>query len=170
VASAKISEDDCRRILSLFEMTQRAFQEDVDEHTQNEAANVTAKLLRLLAKYGLDLGDIPEIRRHHEQSEAAKAARTASPATASNNRNQPNALELTHHVLQNYVDIAPHEQVGASLWFLHTHVFGRFQISPRLALLSPVRSCGKSKVLFLAERLVANPERHDNITAPQSFG
>jgi Protein of unknown function (DUF3631) len=168
VASSKISEDDCRRILSLFEMTQRAFQDGADEHIKNEGANAVNVLIRLLAKYGLNLGDIPDIQRQHSQSEAAKAAKIASTATAAET-DQSNVLELTRHVLQGYADMQSHEYVAVVLWYLYTHVFDRFQISPRLALLSPVRSCGKSKALKLAERLTANPERHDGITAPTLY-
>jgi Protein of unknown function (DUF3631) len=168
VASAKISDEDCKRIVSLFEMTQRAAQDGVDEHTKNESANAAGKLLRLLAKYGLNLADIPDIQRQHSQGEAPKAAKTASTATAAES-DQSNVLELTRHVLRSYVDMAPHEYVGFTLWVLHTHVYNQFQITPRCALLSPVRGCGKSKALMLAERLVANPERHDNVTAPSIY-
>jgi hypothetical protein len=170
VANPKISEDDCRRILSLFEMTQRASQEGADAHTKNEGANAVSLLLRLFAKYGLNLGDLPEIQRQHEQNEAAKTMKTAS-GRATSNRHQPNVnvLELIHHVLQSYVDIQPHEYIGVALWVLHSHAFNHFQIAPRLAALSPVRGCGKTKLLMLLERLVANPERHDNITAASIY-
>ena len=162
----KISEDVCRRIVSLFEMTQRAAQEGVDEHTKNEGINATAALLRLLAKHGLGLVDLPDIQRQHAEYEAAKKG-TASAATPSNN--QPNVPELIQHVLWEYVDLEPHEYIGAVLWILHTHVFNHFQVTPRLALLSPVRGCGKTNFLKVIERLTPNPERYDNITAATLF-
>ena len=52
-----------------------------------------------------------------------------------------------------------------ALWILHTHVFVRFPITPRLALLSPVRGCGKTTLLVLLDLLVANSYRTDNVTA-----
>jgi hypothetical protein len=55
--------------------------------------------------------------------------------------------------------------MAIALWVLHTHVFGRFKITPRLALLSPVRGCGKTTVLILLEALTANPDRSGNISA-----
>jgi hypothetical protein len=165
--AAKISDDDLRRIVSLFEMVQRASREDADEPVRNEGANATGVLLRLLAKYGLDLADIPDIARQHEQATAAKAATKA--ATPASDPKAPNALELTHHVLREYVDMAPHEYIGTALWFHHAHVFEHFPISPRLAMTSPVRNCGKSLVLHLAERLTPNAERHDSITAATLF-
>lgn len=170
--AAKLSDEDRRRIVSLFEMSQRASDEDADAHVKNEATNATMALLRLLAKYGLSLADIPEIQQQHEQAEAAKAAkkaRTTQCAAGSAAGSQPNALELTNHVLQSYSDMQPHEYIASALWILHTHVFDRFQITPRWATLSPVRNCGKSKTMHVAARLVANAERWDNISAATLF-
>ena len=83
--------------------------------------------------------------------------------------NQTNALGLVHHVLREYSDVKPHEYVGTALWTLHTHVWERFLIAPRLALLSPFRGCGKTELLSLLAKLVADPEKHDNITAAALF-
>jgi hypothetical protein len=58
----------------------------------------------------------------------------------------------------------PHEHVAAALWLLHTHVFNRFTISPRLAFTSPVRGCGKTTALAIIEQLAYRPERMDNAT------
>ena len=162
----KLSEDVCRRIVSLFEMTQRAAQEGVDEHTKNEGINATAQLLRLLAEHGLGLVDLPDIQRQHAEYEAAKKG-TAGAATPSNN--QPNVPELIQHVLWEYVDLEPHEYIGAVLWILHTHVFNNFAVTPRLALLSPVRRCGKTNFLKIIEKLTPNPVRYDSITAATLF-
>jgi hypothetical protein len=56
------------------------------------------------------------------------------------------ALDLTHGLLEEYVELKPHEYVAVSLWILHTHVYHQFLITPRLALVSPVRGCGKTTV------------------------
>ena len=44
------------------------------------------------------------------------------------------------------------------LWAAHTHLVGRFESTPRLALLSPEKQCGKSRVLELLELLCAGAE------------
>jgi hypothetical protein len=166
VPSAKIPTEDVKRICDLYEMAQRATH--ADDHSRNESAAAFIKLSQLFAKYGIDLSDIPAIQLQHQKNEAAKSAKTAN-AAPSNKSNALNVLELVHYVLQGYVDMQPHEFVGVTLWALHTHVFDRFQIAPRLAVLSPVRGCGKSKLLLLLEKLVANPERHDNATAASLY-
>jgi hypothetical protein len=50
------------------------------------------------------------------------------------------------------------------LWILHTHIFDRYDVTPRLALLSPVRGCGKTTLLMLLELLAADSYRSDNVT------
>ena len=56
-------------------------------------------------------------------------------------------------------------RMAVALWILHTYVYDRFTITPRLALMSPVRGCGKTTLLALLDLLVANPYRTDNVTA-----
>jgi hypothetical protein len=52
---------------------------------------------------------------------------------------------------------------------LHTWVFGRFRITPRLALLSPVRGCGKTSFLNPLAQLVLEGERSDDVTAASIY-
>jgi putative DNA primase/helicase len=67
-------------------------------------------------------------------------------------------------MLEQYVALEPHEYVAVALWIIHTHVYERFMVTPRLLLNSPVRSCGKTTLLDVAGRLVARPEKSDSIT------
>jgi hypothetical protein len=75
------------------------------------------------------------------------------------------ALELVLYVLEQYVDMKPHEYIGWALWILHTHVYVRFMVTPRLAVTSPVRGCGKTIALAVTEVLSARGQRTDGITA-----
>ena len=68
-------------------------------------------------------------------------------------------------MIELHVAITPEERIATALWILHTYVFDRYPITPRLAALSPVRGCGKTTLLILLELLVANPYRTDNMTA-----
>ena len=69
-----------------------------------------------------------------------------------------------HHILQEYVDLRPHEYVAVALWVLHTHIYDRFLVSPRLTFVSPVRGCGKTTLLAVIERLLWRGHRTDNIS------
>jgi uncharacterized protein DUF3631 len=85
--------------------------------------------------------------------------------TAAPNVRSINALELVKYVLEQYVDMQPHEYIGWALWILHSHVFNRFMVSPRLAFTSPVRGCGKTTAFALTEALSARAQRMDGVTA-----
>ena len=56
-----------------------------------------------------------------------------------------NGFEQLTGVFAKYVDAKPHYLVGLALWALHTHIYNQYHKSPRLAILSPVPNCGKSK-------------------------
>jgi Protein of unknown function (DUF3631) len=57
------------------------------------------------------------------------------------------------------------EQLAVALWILHCWVFDRYTVTPRLALISPVRGCGKTVALSLIELLIPEGSRTDNTTA-----
>jgi Protein of unknown function (DUF3631) len=75
-----------------------------------------------------------------------------------------NVLALVHHVIGQCVDLQPHEYVAVALWVLHAHLYERFLCTPRLALVSPVRGCGKTTLLALFEKLLSRPHRSDHIS------
>ena len=79
-------------------------------------------------------------------------------------REPPNVLQLVHHILARHNGMQPHEHIAAALWVLHSHVFRSFGITPRLALISPIRGCGKTTALLVIEQLACRPERMDNTT------
>jgi Protein of unknown function (DUF3631) len=59
----------------------------------------------------------------------------------------------------------PHEYVAVALWALHTLVFEQFGVTPRLALVSPVRGCGKTVLLDVLQCLVPRPHKTDHASA-----
>jgi hypothetical protein len=167
-----ISDDDCRRVVSLYETMQRGFKEGASEGVRNEGEIAFTKLRALLTQHELDLNDIPAIAERHRRNEAAKDAKKAASASSASRASTaaaPNALQLVHHVTQEWGDMQEHERIAYALWVLHAHVYDRFEVSPRLALLSPVRGCGKTNLLKLAERLIPNATRYANISAASLF-
>jgi hypothetical protein len=69
-------------------------------------------------------------------------------------------------MLEQYLSLPrSHDRVALALWAIHTHVYEKYMVTPRLALISPVRGCGKTVTLDVLDRLVARPEKSDNITA-----
>ena len=74
-------------------------------------------------------------------------------------------LDEVHKFLCGYV-IFPSAAaaVTATLWAAHTHLVSEFESTPRLALLSPEKQCGKSRVLELLELLCAGAETLSDAT------
>jgi putative DNA primase/helicase len=72
-------------------------------------------------------------------------------------------------VIRSYVVVPPGEVLAVALWVLHAHAFAASRITPRLAITSPQRRCGKSTLLDVIERLVPKPLKNSNITAAAIF-
>lgn len=68
-------------------------------------------------------------------------------------------LDEVHAFLRAYVAFpSTHAATAVTLWAVHTHLAAAFESTPRLALLSPEKQCGKSRVLELLELLSAGAE------------
>ena len=78
-------------------------------------------------------------------------------------------LDLITYILKQYLEMREHEYLAVALWITHTHVFNKFMVTPRLALVSPVRGCGKTTVLSISKVLCARAEKTDSITAASMF-
>jgi hypothetical protein len=68
-------------------------------------------------------------------------------------------LDAVHAFLCAYVAFpSPAAAVAVTLWAAHTHLAAQFESTPRLALVSPEKQCGKSRVLELLELVCAGAE------------
>ena len=56
-----------------------------------------------------------------------------------------------------------------ALWVLFTHAFDAAEVSPRLALLSPLPECGKTTAFLILSRLVRKAMLASNVTAAVVF-
>src|SRR5262249_50057061 len=73
-------------------------------------------------------------------------------------------LERVLAVLADHVELGRHEVTAIALWVMHTFVFDKFMVTPRLLLESPVRGCGKTTVLVLLEALGRHSLRFDGVS------
>ncbi len=76
--------------------------------------------------------------------------------------------EITANV-KRYVVLTEAQAVAVALWIAHGPVFAQFQHTPRLAVLSPTKRCGKSTLLDLLEDLSPRGLKTDNATASAIF-
>jgi hypothetical protein len=86
------------------------------------------------------------------------------PTPAPQGDDEPDAFSLVDWMLRRFLFLQDHQFTALALWILHTFVFNEFGHSPRLALLSPVRGCGKSVALDLCEKLCLRARKFGSAT------
>jgi 5S rRNA maturation endonuclease (ribonuclease M5) len=80
------------------------------------------------------------------------------------------ALDRLDELLRRYVAWPANAAVTAvALWAAHTWVADRFDTTPRLALLSPEKRCGKTRVLELLELVCRGAERLSDASPAYMF-
>jgi Protein of unknown function (DUF3631) len=68
-----------------------------------------------------------------------------------------------------HVVMPPHASDAIALWTVHTHLVDRFLVSPRLALRSVTKQCGKTTSVDILSRIVHRPLPTVNVTAAAIF-
>jgi hypothetical protein len=146
----------------------RALHALIGSSSAEEAASARAKLLKLLAEHRLSWNDLPEVIAVAEADDIMRA-RAAAPSgsgasSAGDMGPEVNVLDLVFRLIELYVGVTTSERMAGALWILHTHVFDRYAVTPRLALLSPIEGCGKTTFLILMEALARKPWRTDDVS------
>jgi hypothetical protein len=132
---------------------------------EGERASALRKIDAWLRKYGKSWNDVPELLRV-ENARASQAHADPRDAEASEPVGTTvTPLDVVRYLLEDYVMLESHEYIAVACWIVHTHLYDRFMVTPRLVLTSPVRSCGKTTLLDVVSHMVARPEKSDNITA-----
>ena len=68
-----------------------------------------------------------------------------------------------------YVIMSDHARFATALWVVHTFLLDCFGITPRLAVRSPMKRCGKTTLLDVISRLVLRPLPTGSVTAAALF-
>jgi hypothetical protein len=71
--------------------------------------------------------------------------------------------------IERYVVLENGAAETVALWVLHAHTLDAFSISPRLAITSPEKNCGKTTLLDVIGRLVPRPLATSNTTTAAVF-
>ncbi|MEO7860041.1 MAG: DUF3631 domain-containing protein [Nitrospirales bacterium] len=72
-------------------------------------------------------------------------------------------------ILSRYLVLPDHAPLAIALWIVRAHCDEAFAISPRLAVLSPVKRCGKTTLLEILAKLLPRPLPTSNVTASVIF-
>jgi putative DNA primase/helicase len=87
-------------------------------------------------------------------------------------RGAVNGSELLDEIvacLRDYLVLPSGSAEIIALWVLHTHAFDCFTITPRLAITSPEKGCGKTTLLDVINQLVARPLSTSSVTTSAVF-
>jgi putative DNA primase/helicase len=71
--------------------------------------------------------------------------------------------------VRRFVAVPKHADTAIALWVLHTHAFEASPITPRLAITSPEKRCGKTTLLELVGALAPKPQMASNVSAAAVF-
>jgi putative DNA primase/helicase len=80
--------------------------------------------------------------------------------------------ELLHDLvaaIRRHVVMPEHCAIATALWIVHTHLLDGLHISPRLAITSPEKQCGKTTLIDVLTPLVWRPLSIANTTASPIF-
>ena len=134
-----------------------------DNPSEREVART--KLLELLAKHKKTWNDVAEILAAAEIPQQ----KDDEPSGDSIGSDRPASLDLIRHILQRHLHLTEYQFTALTLWIAHTFKYHRFSVTPRLALLSPVRGCGKTTVLNLIQALAFKVKKFDHTTPAVLF-
>jgi hypothetical protein len=120
-----------------------------------ERETARQRLDELLTKNRTTWGDVSRlIAPSHSNPETTRNdSEGEDEPPASPDDKMPNLFELAEWTLRRFLFLEEHQLAAAPLWVLHCFVFRDFQHTPRLALLSPTRGCGKSVMVNLLAKL-----------------
>jgi hypothetical protein len=101
------------------------------------------------------------LAREHVPPDLADESGGHEPAVASSPglvRDSADPLfESLLALIERYVVMTPEQRLAVALWIVHAHLVELLEQTPYLTVTSPVRQCGKSRLLELLELLVPRP-------------
>ena len=83
--------------------------------------------------------------------------------------NGSDLLDALAGEFRKFLVLPPHADTVLALWTLHSYSWEQCEYSPIIAITSPVKSCGKSRVLDVLEKLASNAFRTGNMSEAVLF-
>jgi len=104
-----------------------------------------------------------------DDGELQKLLQAAKPVDNPYVINLRELLDDVVGMITNYVILTPHEADAIALWVLHTYVFEAAETTPYLAISSPEKRSGKTRLLETLELLVHNAWNTGAVSAAALF-
>jgi hypothetical protein len=129
---------------------------------QQERETAFAKINELLEKHRKNWIDLGELMAGKSGGDPVwnivEDDQTESPA------GDLNVLDMVMAVINAHIDVSADDAVALALWILLTHHYAKFEYSPRLAALSPIKGCGKTTLLKVLSYLGARAKLRNSIS------
>jgi hypothetical protein len=130
--------------------------------TEDERAAAERKMDRWLKDHGKTRLDIPALlaKAYADDLAAQPPPPPTDPRDDTSALFDPkrhNLADLVEGIVKVYVTMTEHVRVIYVLWIIATHVYQKFSVAPRIALVSERPDSGKSTALELARLLVFRP-------------
>ena len=184
-ADRHLTEHNCETVEAIFSAVFPSLNSDLDAIAVNLDADKEIQRLAALSFVQYEQDRIQAARRLGMRTSALDVAvRAIRPAeTKAQGRafalpsiepwpspvNGAELLDETVAAIGRYVVMSPENKGMIALWSLHTHSFDRFSHSPRLAVTSPDKGCGKTTTLDVIGTFVARPFFTANATSAVIF-
>jgi putative DNA primase/helicase len=112
---------------------------------------------------------IVSAERPREDEKQGRAIELPEPAPSEDEVDGEELLDDLSAVIRKYVVMSEAAADACTLWCVHTYLIDAAWISPRLALTSPEKGCGKTTLLDVLARLVWRPLPAANATSSALF-
>jgi putative DNA primase/helicase len=134
------------------------------EHQRKEAAerlDIRAAILDRLV--------LSERAKYQDDGKQGRALSLPAPEPWPESVNGADLLDELSASIRRHVVMQDHAADTAGLWVVHTYLVDWFATSPRLAITSPEKGCGKTTALDVLARLVWRPLATTNASASAIF-
>jgi hypothetical protein len=136
------------------------------EYEQQRSDAAKRLNLRLPALDGLVADERRQVEGDNKQGHALSLP---EPKPWPDPVNGADLLNELSAIIRRYVVMSAYAADTAALWVVHTYLLKGFGISPRLAITSPEKRCGKTTLLDVLARLVMRPLPTSNATTAAIF-
>jgi hypothetical protein len=115
------------------------------------------------------LEKLVKAERPDDDSKQGRAISFPEPEAWAEPVNGEALLDSIAQAIRHYVVLPDHARDAAALWIVHSYLIDCFLVSPRLAICSATKQCGKTTLLDVLGRLVLKPLPTANVTASAIF-
>ena len=115
------------------------------------------------------LDKLVQAERPDDDSKQGRAVSFPEPELWPEPVNGAALLDSIAEAIRRYVILSDHSRDATALWAIHTYLVDCIPVSPRLAICSPTKQCGKTTLLDVLGCLVLKPLPTANVTASAIF-